>query len=91
MAHFPVRCYCTAVIGHRWEPFVALLKEGKTEDAALDSMGIKSPCCRRMFICHNDTCERLIRYQAMETDNMKASIQSTAGGEEGEESGGEDA
>ncbi len=91
MSVIPVRCFCRAVVGDKWERFVAFLKEGVDEDAALDRMGVRAPCCRRMLKCHTDTSERLLRYQVMETDNMKASMQSTAGGaDEGEDSGGDD-
>lgn len=92
MALIPVRCFtCRQVTGNKWEPYVARLKEGQTSDQALDALGVKAPCCRRMLFTHMDTSERLLRYQALETENMKASMQATAGGvEDFDGSGGED-
>lgn len=92
MALIPVRCFtCRQVTGNKWDAYVARLKEGQTSDQALDALKVKAPCCRRMLFTHMDTSERLLRYQALETENMKASMQATAGGvDDLDGSGGED-
>lgn len=92
MALIPVRCMtCRKVTGNKWEPYVKHLQAGKTPDQALDALQIKAPCCRRTIFTHNDTSERLLRYQALETENMKAYMKATAGGlDEMDDSGGED-
>jgi DNA-directed RNA polymerase subunit N (RpoN/RPB10) len=91
MALIPVRCMtCRSVTGNKWEPYVKLLREGNSSDEALDRMGVKAPCCRVTLFTHNDTSVLLLRYQALETDNMKASLKNTAGGVDDMDEGGMD-
>lgn len=92
MALIPVSCFtCLTRVGGKWTPYVKLLRENKSPDEALDLLSLKAPCCRRMLLTHTDTLERLLRYQMMETDNMKASMQATVGGmDEADDSGGDD-
>jgi DNA-directed RNA polymerase I, II, and III subunit RPABC5 len=66
----PVRCFtCNKVIGSLWDPYKKLLKdfknEGNTlaEKKALDTLGLKRYCCRRMLLCHVDVFEHLLNYQ----------------------------
>ncbi len=55
---FPVRCFtCGAVIGHLWEEYRKKLEEGKNPKEALDELGIKRYCCRRMFLTHKSIIE----------------------------------
>ncbi|MFA5382782.1 MAG: DNA-directed RNA polymerase subunit N [Candidatus Micrarchaeia archaeon] len=52
---FPVRCFtCGAPIGDSYLKYIEKLKEKKTPKEALDELGIKRYCCRRMFISHVD-------------------------------------
>jgi len=58
----PVRCFtCGKVIGDKWEPYLQLLRE-KTEAEALDALGLKRYCCRRMLLTHVDLIEKSLRY-----------------------------
>lgn len=42
-----VRCItCNKIIGHKWETYKNLLSEGKTVKEALNTIGLKRPCCR---------------------------------------------
>lgn len=48
----PVRCFtCGAVLADKWEEYDKRVNKDK-EDAgkALDDLGIKRYCCRRMFL-----------------------------------------
>ncbi len=50
-----IRCYtCGKVIGHMWERYLELLRNG-TPKEALDKLGLKRYCCRRMLLTHVDT------------------------------------
>ncbi|TPX32143.1 hypothetical protein SmJEL517_g04674 [Synchytrium microbalum] len=61
----PVRCFsCGKVIGNKWEQFLALVKADKTEREALDELGLKRYCCRRMVLTHVDLIEKLLQYVA---------------------------
>jgi DNA-directed RNA polymerase I, II, and III subunit RPABC5 len=58
----PVRCFtCGKVIGDKWEAYLQLLRE-KTEAEALDTLGLKRYCCRRMLLSHVDLIEKSLRY-----------------------------
>ena len=50
---FPIRCFsCGGVISEVYEEYVSKLKEGEDLSNALDDLGIKKYCCRRMFISY---------------------------------------
>ncbi|MCD6279886.1 DNA-directed RNA polymerase subunit N [Candidatus Micrarchaeota archaeon] len=50
---FPIRCFtCGAPIAQHYDNYVKLLEEGKTPSEALDELGIKRYCCRRMFVSY---------------------------------------
>lgn len=51
----PIRCFsCGKLIADKWEKYQELIKEGYTEAKALDEIGFKRYCCRRMFLSHVD-------------------------------------
>ncbi|MAE79401.1 MAG: DNA-directed RNA polymerase subunit N [Candidatus Poseidoniales archaeon] len=51
----PVRCFsCGAVIAHKWEEFNELTSAGVEMGEALDKIGLKRYCCRRMYVGHID-------------------------------------
>lgn len=59
----PVRCFtCGAVIADLEEQYMEMLKKGKRPNDALDKLGIKRYCCRRMFLGHVDMVEELVKY-----------------------------
>jgi DNA-directed RNA polymerases I, II, and III subunit RPABC5 len=59
----PIRCFtCGKVIGNKWERYLSLLNEGKPENVALDMLGLKRYCCRRMLLTHVDLVEKLLLY-----------------------------
>ncbi|KAK4535087.1 hypothetical protein CDCA_CDCA03G1112 [Cyanidium caldarium] len=58
----PVRCFtCGKVIGNKWEEYLHLLRD-KSEAEALDELGLRRYCCRRMLLTHVDLIEKLLRY-----------------------------
>lgn len=70
MSSIPIRCYtCGKVTGNKWEPYKAYLedkmkdktyKKGITEYEALDSLGLKRYCCRRILLGNVDVNELLL-------------------------------
>lgn len=51
----PIRCFsCAKVIADKWEKYQELIKSGLTEAEALNEVGLKRYCCRRMFLGHVD-------------------------------------
>jgi len=59
----PVRCFsCGKVIGNLWEKYLDLLQQEYTEGEALNSLGLKRYCCRRMVLTHVDLSEKLLFY-----------------------------
>ncbi|EDP44242.1 hypothetical protein MGL_1639 [Malassezia globosa CBS 7966] len=59
----PVRCFsCGKVIGDKWDAYLALLIEGRTEGEALTELQLHRYCCRRMVLTHVDLIERLLHY-----------------------------
>ena len=60
---FPVRCFsCGAIIGHKYEEYKKLAKELGPKQA-LDKLGIKRYCCRRMFISHVEIADEVYKYE----------------------------
>ncbi len=58
----PVRCFsCGAVVGNKWDPYLQLLKSDVPANEALDGVGLKRYCCRRMILTHVDLIEKLLQ------------------------------
>lgn len=60
----PVRCFsCGQVIADKYEEFVKLINEEKlTPEKALDKLGVKKYCCRRMLLSHVETIDEVMKY-----------------------------
>ncbi|GAC92963.1 hypothetical protein PHSY_000523 [Pseudozyma hubeiensis SY62] len=63
----PIRCFsCGKVIGDKWNAYLALLLDGRTEGEALTELDLKRYCCRRMVLTHVDLIEKLLHYNIHE-------------------------
>jgi DNA-directed RNA polymerase subunit N len=59
----PVRCFtCGALIADKYEEFVKKVKEGENPGKALDKIGVKRYCCRRILLANVDAIESTIPY-----------------------------
>jgi DNA-directed RNA polymerase I, II, and III subunit RPABC5 len=75
----PVRCFtCGKVTGNKWGPYQRLLADGVSESDALDKLGLKRYCCRRILLTHVDLIEKMLQYKiedknelVLEMNNMK--------------------
>ncbi|KAI9171756.1 DNA-directed RNA polymerases I II III subunit [Paramyrothecium foliicola] len=49
--------------GDLWERYIQLIADPrKTEGDAMDELGLKRYCCRRMIMTHVDLIEKLLKY-----------------------------
>ena len=59
----PVRCFtCGKVTGNKWKSYQTLLKEGKSEKEALDQLGLRRYCCRRILLTHVELIDKILEY-----------------------------
>ena len=74
MCILPIRCYtCNKVIGGKWNPYQNMLNDGIESKNALDNLGLKRICCRRMILGHVELIDNLLKY--LEPNNTLTSGQ----------------
>ena len=54
------------VIGNKWEEYLSLLEDENSQAEALDHLGLKRYCCRRMLMTHVNLIERLLQYKPID-------------------------
>ncbi len=60
----PIRCFtCGKPIGHLWEKYQNLLKQGKSPKEAFEELGIERMCCRQIFLGHVQQIELIAKYK----------------------------
>jgi len=60
---YPIRCFtCGKLVGDKFSEFEAKVKAGEDPGKALDDLGIKRYCCRRMMITSVDLIDQVLPY-----------------------------
>jgi len=60
----PIRCFsCGQLVADKYDQYLKLINEDKkTPNEALDSLGVKKYCCRRMLLSHVESIDEIMRY-----------------------------
>ena len=62
----PVRCFtCGKVTGNKYEPHINLLRTNHTEEEAMNMLGLRRFCCRRMIISHVERIDLHLAYNEL--------------------------
>jgi len=60
----PVRCFsCGKVVGQFYEQFRKRTQQGEKAEKALDDLGVKRYCCRRMLLTQIDIIDEIMKYK----------------------------
>lgn len=64
----PVRCFtCGKVIGNKYETYFKLMESNDSRASdAMNELGLKRYCCRRMIFTHVDLIEKLLAYHTFQ-------------------------
>ena len=59
----PVRCFsCGKVLGSLYEKFKEKVEKGEPAEKALDELGVKRYCCRRILFAQVDLIDDIMKY-----------------------------
>lgn len=60
----PVRCFsCGAPVAAHYEKYKELVKSGKTKKEAMDAIGVKRYCCRRMLLAQVELLPTISKFR----------------------------
>lgn len=60
----PVRCIsCGKPVAHLWEKFKARTEKGEDPKKVLDELGVKSYCCRSMFVGNVELAKQVGKFK----------------------------
>ena len=63
----PIRCFtCGKLLGDKYEEFERRVTKGESPDRALDELGVKRYCCRRMLLTSIDLMNDVMQYKRRE-------------------------
>lgn len=68
----PIRCFtCGNVIGDKFRKFMEMVENGVDPKEALDKLGLKRYCCRRMILTHVDVIDQFIMYEVTKLHDVR--------------------
>lgn len=60
----PVRCVsCGRPVGQLWESFKKRTTEGESGKSVLDSLGVRTYCCRSLLLTNVDTLPQIAKFK----------------------------
>lgn len=60
----PVRCFsCGRPVAQNWEEYQQRVEKGEEKKKVLDDLGIKSFCCRALFMGHVDLIDTAAEFK----------------------------
>ena len=60
----PIRCFsCGKQLGSLYEEFKKRVKKGEKPEKAMDDLGIKRYCCRRMVFSQADLIDEISQFE----------------------------
>jgi len=60
----PIRCFtCGKLLGDKYEEFERRVIKGESPDRALDELGVKRYCCRRMLLTSVDLMDEIMKFK----------------------------
>jgi len=60
----PIRCFtCGKLLGDKYKEFERRVIKGESPDRALDELGVKRYCCRRMLLTSIDLMNDVMQYK----------------------------
>jgi DNA-directed RNA polymerase I, II, and III subunit RPABC5 len=75
----PVRCFtCGKVIGNKYETYVTMLMEKEKAEDAMNKLGLKRYCCRRMVLTHVNLIDKLLAYHTFTQKDAASSLNARA-------------
>ena len=71
----PIRCFsCGKITGNKWESYQKMIKEGISECEALNKLGLKRYCCRRILLTHVELIEKILQYKIKDKNELLLEI-----------------
>lgn len=71
----PIRCFsCGKITGNKWESYQKMIKEGISECEALNKLGLKRYCCRRILLTHVELIEKILQYKIEDKNDLLLEI-----------------
>ncbi|KAI1334371.1 8 kDa subunit-domain-containing protein [Xylariaceae sp. FL0016] len=85
----PIRCFsCGKVTGDLWERYLKLIavpadgSQAMEDGNAMDQLGLKRYCCRRMIMTHVDLIEKLLQYTPDGRNDKKIQFMQSSRGQD---------
>ncbi len=59
----PVRCFsCNKPISTQYKKWKKMIKNGENPEIAINSLGLRRYCCKRMIISHVEVIDNILPY-----------------------------